>query len=58
MVSTFEKNNQEYLAVDPSAMTYMLVNAVKEQQALIQAMQSRIDELSSEIIELQNTNSR
>ncbi len=58
MVSTFEKNQQEYLAVDPSALTYMLVNAVKEQQALMQAMQSRIDELSSEILALQNTNSR
>lgn len=30
MVSTFTKGDQEYLAVDNSEMTYMLINAVKE----------------------------
>lgn len=30
----------EYLTVDPSAFTYMLLNAVKEQQAQIDALQS------------------
>jgi len=32
-----------YLAVDNSAMTYMLINAVKEQQAIIGEQQRRID---------------
>ncbi len=30
MVSTFEKDGEAYLQVDNSAMTYMLINAVKE----------------------------
>lgn len=33
MVSTIEKDGKEYLQVDNSAMTYMLINAVKELRA-------------------------
>ncbi len=36
MVGTYQKNEMEYYNVDNSAMTYMLINAVKEQQKLIQ----------------------
>jgi hypothetical protein len=35
MVSTFDRQGTEYLSVDNSAMIYMLINAVKEQQAQI-----------------------
>jgi len=31
--------------VDNSAMTYILINAVKEQQKMIDSLQKRIDEL-------------
>jgi hypothetical protein len=34
-----------YLSVDNSAMTYMLINAVKEQQAVIEALKKRIEVL-------------
>ena len=38
MLSTYEKEGIEYFQVDNSAMTYMLINAVKEQQAQIAAI--------------------
>ncbi|MBK7692302.1 MAG: tail fiber domain-containing protein [Bacteroidetes bacterium] len=41
MVSNFTKDNTEYLQVDNSAMTYMLINAVKEQQKQIAELQKR-----------------
>ncbi|MBK8922609.1 MAG: tail fiber domain-containing protein [Saprospirales bacterium] len=38
-----------YLAVDNSAMTYMLVNAVKEQQATIERQEAEIKALRSQM---------
>ena len=34
-----------YLSVDNSSMTYMLINAIKEQQAVIEALKKRIEVL-------------
>ena len=49
MVSTSgkvaENGNAKYLEVDNSAMTYMLINAVKEQHAIIENLERRIDQL-------------
>ncbi len=45
MVGTFTKNNTEYLNVDNTAMTYMLINAVKEQQKQIELLTQKIKEL-------------
>ena len=47
MVGTFKKENDntEYYNVDNTAMTYMLINAVKEQQEQIKTQQKQIDEL-------------
>lgn len=47
MTGTFtnQKDKQEYMNVDNTAMTYMLINAVKEQQAQIEALQAQIREL-------------
>jgi hypothetical protein len=42
MVNTFNRNNQEYLSVDNTAMMYMLINAVKEQQEQIEALKKRL----------------
>lgn len=42
MVGTFEKDGAQYLNVDNSAMIYMLVNSVREQQALITELRDRI----------------
>lgn len=42
MVGSFEKDGMEYLDVDNSAMVYMLINAVKEQQ-------NQIDELKKQL---------
>ena len=44
-------NDQEYLSVDNNAMTYMLINAIKEQQ-------KQIDELKAEINSLKNSSDR
>lgn len=43
------KKNGEYLMVDPSAFTYMLVNAVQEQDQIITDQQKEIDELKARL---------
>ncbi len=45
----------EYLAVDYSAMNFMMVNAFKEQQAMIDRQQSTIERLEQEMQELRRT---
>lgn len=42
MVNTFNRNNQEYLSVDNTAMMYMLINAVKEQQEQIEILKKKL----------------
>jgi hypothetical protein len=46
MVGTFEKDGETYFDVDNSAMTYMLINAVKEQQAQIEELKQMVLVLS------------
>ena len=48
MVHVFTKNNEEYLSVDNSAMTYILINSVKEQQEQIDKLQKLVDQLLEE----------
>jgi hypothetical protein len=43
MVSTVKRKDAEYLSVDNSAMTYMLINAVKEQQQQIELLKAEIE---------------
>ncbi len=43
----------EYLGVDNGAMTYMLINAVKEQNELIQRQQKELDEMKVLLLRLQ-----
>lgn len=45
MVGSFKKEGVEYLNVDNTAMTYMLINAVKEQQKEIEALKEMVKEL-------------
>ncbi len=45
MVSTVKRKDADYLGVDNGAMTYMLINALKEQQAIIEALKKRIEVL-------------
>jgi trimeric autotransporter adhesin len=52
MVNTFTKDKTEYLSVDNTAMTYMLINAVKEQQQQIETQQKQIDELKNLVNQL------
>ena len=52
MVSAFEKGGEEYLAVDASSLTYLLINAVQEQQGIINQQQAQIDQLLSMIQDL------
>ncbi|MEL6923999.1 MAG: tail fiber domain-containing protein [Bacteroidota bacterium] len=57
MVGDFEKDGTTYLNVDNSAMTYMLINAVKEQQAQIEKLQQQLNEmetLQASMAQLQN----
>jgi len=48
-----EGKRENYLAYDGTALTYMLVNAVQEQQAIIEAQKSEINTLQSELASLQ-----
>ncbi len=45
MVGSFKKEDKEYLNVDNSAMTYMLINAVKEQQKEIEELKELVKKL-------------
>lgn len=45
MVNKFNRNDKEYLNVDNSAMIYMLINAVKEQQEEIEGLKKMVEEL-------------
>lgn len=45
MVETFEKEGEDYLSVDNSAMVYMLINSVKEQQKMIEELKAEVMEL-------------
>jgi hypothetical protein len=49
MVGSYEKDGQEYLNVDNSAMTYMLINAMQEHQQQIESQQEQTDFLKKEI---------
>ncbi len=54
MVSTFEKDGTDFLNVDPSALSFMLVNAVQEQQAIIDAQQAEIETMKAKNQALQS----
>ena len=45
MVSSYEKDGEEYLQVDNSAMTYMLINAVQELNEKIRMLEEEIQVL-------------
>ena len=49
MVTSYQKAGAEYLAVNNSEMTYLLINAVKEQQAEIAALKEAITQLNIKI---------
>lgn len=49
MVGTFDKEGEEYLNVDNSAMIYMLINAVQELSALNDLQQAEISELKERL---------
>jgi hypothetical protein len=49
-----EGRETKYLGVDNGAMTYMLINATKEQQAIIEQLQQQIKEMQVEIEKLKN----
>ncbi|MEX0813133.1 MAG: tail fiber domain-containing protein [Chitinophagales bacterium] len=54
MVGEFEQDGEKYLDVNNSAMTYMLINAVREQQQMIQNFQNKVKKQESEITALQS----
>lgn len=43
------REGENYLAFDPSSLTYLLVNAVQEQQEMIDAQQKEIDKLQNKL---------
>ena len=49
MVSTFQQDGKEYLQVDNSAMTYMLVNTIKELNQKIENLESEKYQLKKDI---------
>jgi len=48
-----KEGEEKYLAVNPTAMTYMLVNAVKEQQEIIQNQQAKIEALEGQLASIE-----
>ncbi|MFN8288124.1 MAG: tail fiber domain-containing protein [Chitinophagales bacterium] len=48
MVGNFTQNGTEYLSVDNGAMTYVLINTVKEQQQLIEQLSQRLEQIEAE----------
>jgi hypothetical protein len=52
MVGNFTQDGTEYLNVDSSAIKYMLINAVKEQQAIIEKQNQRLDVLEKALLQL------
>jgi hypothetical protein len=45
MVGKFKKDNEEFLDINTSAMTYMMINAIKEQQKMIEDLKKEIEAL-------------
>ncbi|NND62132.1 MAG: tail fiber domain-containing protein, partial [Flavobacteriaceae bacterium] len=45
MVTTYTRENEEFLAVDNSSMTYLLINAVKSQQEEIETLKEELSQL-------------
>ena len=45
MVGSYQKNEETYFNVDNSAMIYMLINSVKEQQQQIEELKTQNDKL-------------
>ena len=54
MVFTNENGGEDYLQVDNSAMTYMLINAVKELKEANDALQQQVLDLAGQVASLQN----
>jgi hypothetical protein len=52
MIGSFEQEGEDYLTVDNSAMIYMLINAVKEQQVMIDQQQKQIEQQGKTIEDL------
>ena len=52
MVSTFEKDGVDYLEVDNSALTFMLINAIKEQQTEMKGMKANLEALQIKVSEV------
>lgn len=47
MVQNYQRDGSEFMAVDNSAMTYMLINAVKSQQVEIELLRKEISEIKT-----------
>jgi hypothetical protein len=54
MVQNYQSENGKFLSVDNSAMTYMLINAVKEQQNTIEELKQELEDLKTLIKTTQN----
>ncbi|MCP4553118.1 MAG: hypothetical protein GY834_14015 [Bacteroidetes bacterium] len=52
MVSSYKKDDEDFLNVNPSALSFMLINAVKEQQEVIEAQQTEIEALKAKADEV------
>lgn len=55
MVDSFKKDGTDYYKADNTSMTYMLINAMKEQQKMIVSQQQQINELK-ELLDTRSKN--
>lgn len=58
MVDSFKKDGTDYYKADNTSMTYMLINAMKEQQKMIETQQQQINELKTLLNAQSKNNSR
>ncbi len=56
MVDSFEKEGEEFLTVNNSAMVYMLINAVKEMNQKIEDLETEIITLKDQVGKLESNN--
>ncbi|HEY9046101.1 MAG TPA: tail fiber domain-containing protein [Ohtaekwangia sp.] len=56
-ISTFrdDDTNTDYLSYNPNAITYVLINAVKEQQALIEELKKQLEEQAKRLLSLESS---
>ncbi len=55
MVSSYQMNGDDFLKVDNSPITFLWINAIKEQQVKIESLRKQQEEIIKELDILRNS---